>query len=182
MNKYFSFVQIIVIGLVLAGCNSETEKTDKKEEVSRVDPVEVSKADQEKFNREIQDRIKKENEVRQEDFEIMNNDSNHSKSKENILNDIKIEKGKTYKVPDEPETKIDEPSVNLTDYIPVKVGEIYIKYHAGYLFYYDKEKELINFEPKEKFPVKFEIPSDTHYIKMSIPVIHEEHAALIKKD
>ncbi len=43
--------------------------------------------------------------------------NNNSKSKDNILNDIEIENGKTYKVPDEPETKIDEPSVNLTDYI-----------------------------------------------------------------
>ena len=182
MNKYFSFVQIIVIGLVLAGCNYEKEKSAKEEEISRVDPIEISKAEQEKFNEEIQERIKNENAARQEDFELMNNKSNHSKSKDNILNDIEIENGKTYKVPDEPETKIDEPSVNLTDYIPVKAGEIYVKYHAGYLFYYNKNKELINFEPKEKFPVKIEIPSDTHYIKMSIPVIHEEHAAFIKKD
>ena len=158
--KYLKISSVVLASsLVLAACGEDVaKKEDKKSEETTAST--------------------KDNKKKPE----LPNDAEMKKLKEsddNLLKDVEIKKSKTYNVPGE--KLINEPAVDLSDYIKVEPETEYIKYHGGHVFYFDKDKKRIDYKALETQGETFKTPKGTAYIQVSIPVVNEGAEVIVPK-
>ena len=169
--KYLKISSVVLASsLVLAACGEDVaNKEDKKsEETTESTKDNSQKKDDKKKDKKDTPELPSDNEMKK-----------LKESDDNLLKDVKIKKSKTYNVPGE--ELINEPAVDLSDYIEVEPETEYIKYHGGHVFYFDKDKERIDYKALEIQGETFKTPKGTAYIQVSIPVVNEGAEVIVPK-
>ena len=174
MEMKHLLISLSVITIALSGCG----KDDKSEE-GVVTVEEGNDQGQNSSNDKTSDQNANKGNEKSSNLPSEDELKKMKDSDDNLLKDVKIQENKTFDVPKE--EIIEVPGVQLSDFIEVKEEQEYTKYHGGYVFYFDKDEERIEFEQLEEQPSEFKTPKNTKFIRVSIPTLHMDAAILKKK-